>query len=114
MLKVLERQANPRLTPGGYTVQSIKEKEFLFGNLFSVEILLQGQSYKGLIYHDHSTEQATLLRWGIKARSDCQTQTVNNPMICERCNHGFIKISGKCLSNCGAICEHAGDRKSVV
>jgi hypothetical protein len=83
VINLIAKQAKNPALAAEYTVTSVSAKDFLFGRIINVEITQDGTGYSALIYHDHSSEQAQLLSWGVSGEiSNCLTKSGSQ---CETC-----------------------------
>ena len=103
IISLIAKQATNPPLDGDYTVISVSAKDFLFGRLFKVKISAAETSYSALVYHDHSSEQAQLLSWGVSDEvSNC---LANSGANCSTCVEGYSLINGVCVFGCGVLCK---------
>ena len=90
IVQAITKKANIDLTAKKYFIDSISAKDFMFGSLYTLTINIEGITYNGLLYHDHSTEEVSLFSWN-KAHNaqSCQTWQVQDE-LCLICSEGYI------------------------
>lgn len=103
VINLIAKQASNPPLDDAYTVSSVLAKDFLFGRLFLVQIVENSVSYSAIVYHDHSSEQAQLLSWGISGTTpNCLTM---NGSQCGACVEGYSLINDVCVFGCGVLCR---------
>jgi hypothetical protein len=103
IINLIAKQATNPTFDSTFTVSSVSAKDFLFGRLFSVQLLQGDAAFSALVYHDHASEQAQLLSWGPSgATSNCLTM---NGLQCQTCVEGYSLINGICVFGCGVLCK---------
>jgi hypothetical protein len=83
IIALITKQATNPTLDSEYTITSVSAKDFLFGRLFVVVISVAGKDYSALVYHDHSSEQAQLLSWGVVGEvSNCLSSSGTTCKTC--------------------------------
>lgn len=91
LLNAIAIKGSVSLASGNYSIQSLQGKNFFYGILFNIDIIIEGVEYTGLVYLDSTN--ANLLTWNVKPRGDgCQTKSVDLAK-CIKCASGFTLSS---------------------
>ena len=111
IMKVLANKAGITLNDNEYLIQSIRAKDFLFGNLYKLTLEINGVSFEGLLYHDHTTQEANLLSWmPVRNVQSCEVWEAQD-VKCQKCSQGYyLSISEKLCYRETMGCErYSGD-----
>lgn len=105
IVSVVEKQAtNPSLQGTSFTIQSVQGKDFLFGKLFIVSVLIGEKTYDAYVYHDQSSEEVLMLNWGEEKKPSGCSRT-NDSGQCVKCIEGYTPINEICTFGCGVLCK---------
>ena len=105
IVSVIQKQAKaPALKEGGYTVNDVHGKDFLFGKMFKVGVSQEGKNFEAMVYHDQSSEEVLMLNWGVKG-DPAGCAAIDDMSECIHCIEGYTKINGVCVFGCGVLCK---------
>ena len=95
IIQVLANKASIDLTQGTHVIQNIEAKDFLFGNLYHVTLEYNSVLFEGLLYHDHTTQEANLISWlPVRNSQACEIWEVQDSK-CQKCSQGYYLNENK-------------------
>ena len=109
ILEAIERKITSSHETSDFAVSSIEGKEFVFGNLFVLEIKIQEETWEAVMYHDHSSEEIHLFQWALRPSGrPCE---MRDGKKCTECSAGYfmdtkVSLCFPTIPGCSAYIEN--------
>ena len=66
ILQAIETKITSSHSTSDFAISSIEGKEFVFGNLFILEVKIKEETWLAIMYHDHDSEEIHLFQWTLR------------------------------------------------